>query len=378
MWTPVILLAGSAIAPPIPSPDPIPLPAPAWVVQFLLLLTFTLHALAMNVLLGGGIVAALAVARGRKSPGSRIDRLGRGLAKALPYAAATAITTGVAPLLFVQVLYGQFFYSSSILMAVPWLAIVGILTIAYYGLYVNAFRAGADRPMRTRIAWGSSALLVIVGLLYTSNIALMLAPERWADAYAPHGLNPQITLASLARYAHVLVGALAVSGAFVVAYGLFARRTCAEYGSWVVRSGALVVTAATAAQVTFGPAFLFSLPESSRRLFLGADGLATSLVVAGVALAAVAALLLLLAGRPGRGIALPVFGMASLAGGVVAMVLARDVLRRHRLQPYVSEMAVQMQPLVLGLFFVALLATLTTLAWMLIRALRPRTETYSA
>lgn len=43
---------------PIPDPDPIPLPAPVGLLKFLLILTFILHILAMNLALGGGLIAA--------------------------------------------------------------------------------------------------------------------------------------------------------------------------------------------------------------------------------------------------------------------------------------------------------------------------------
>ena len=33
----------------IPDPDPIPLPAPYWLLKFLLVLTFILHIIAMNL-----------------------------------------------------------------------------------------------------------------------------------------------------------------------------------------------------------------------------------------------------------------------------------------------------------------------------------------
>lgn len=67
-------------------------------------------------------------------------RLARALATRLPVAVALTITLGVAPLLFVQVLYGQFFYTSSILLGYVWLTLLLILLLGYYGYYCYAFR----------------------------------------------------------------------------------------------------------------------------------------------------------------------------------------------------------------------------------------------
>ena len=43
----------------IPTVDPNPLPAPYWVFKLLLIGTFLLHILAMNLVLGGGMVALM-------------------------------------------------------------------------------------------------------------------------------------------------------------------------------------------------------------------------------------------------------------------------------------------------------------------------------
>ena len=45
------------MTPIIPLADPLPQPAPAWLLWALLQLTFFLHLLAMNVVLGGSILA---------------------------------------------------------------------------------------------------------------------------------------------------------------------------------------------------------------------------------------------------------------------------------------------------------------------------------
>ena len=55
---------------------------------------------------------------------------------------AFAVNFGVAPLLFVQVLYGHLFYTSSILVAVFRLAVIPLLIVAYYALYLHGFRFG--------------------------------------------------------------------------------------------------------------------------------------------------------------------------------------------------------------------------------------------
>ncbi len=48
----------------------------------------------------------------------------------LPLVIAFAVNFGVAPLLFLQVLYGHFIYTSSILMGIFWISIIPALIIA--------------------------------------------------------------------------------------------------------------------------------------------------------------------------------------------------------------------------------------------------------
>ena len=93
----------------IPAPDAIPVPW-GWFYA-LLMLTFLLHILVMNAMLGGGIITLISTLRS----GKQDNLVAREFSYKWPYTIAFAVNMGVAPLLFVQVLYGQFYYTSSIL-----------------------------------------------------------------------------------------------------------------------------------------------------------------------------------------------------------------------------------------------------------------------
>ncbi len=84
--------------PGIPQPDPLPLAAPPAVFLLLLLLTFTLHLLPMNAVLGGSIIGAVARWRGRQGRAHHAE-LARLIGKLLPVTMAAAVTLGVAALL---------------------------------------------------------------------------------------------------------------------------------------------------------------------------------------------------------------------------------------------------------------------------------------
>ncbi|MGB6853512.1 MAG: hypothetical protein WBG49_13090, partial [Thermoanaerobaculia bacterium] len=93
--------------------DPFPIPGPAWLFHVLLVFTFFLHALFMNLTLGGTLIAAFAqVVSGGKGNDYRAILAGR-LMAVNSIGISLTITTGIAPLLFVQVLYQQYFYTAT-------------------------------------------------------------------------------------------------------------------------------------------------------------------------------------------------------------------------------------------------------------------------
>src|SRR3989304_1515170 len=122
----------------MPQPDPLPLSAPVVLFQILLVGPFTLHILAMNLLLGGSVLTAVNAVLDRLRPDAQRALLLQRAGRPLTVSAAVTVSLGVAPLLFLQLLYGPFFFTSSILMAWPWLSVVVLVMAAYGGLYLAA------------------------------------------------------------------------------------------------------------------------------------------------------------------------------------------------------------------------------------------------
>ena len=349
---------------PIPYPDPMPLPGPVWLLRTLLLLTFFLHVLFMNCLLGGTAVALVCALRRKNS--EFCARLAGDLGRRLPSVFAFTITLGVAPLLFLQVMYGQFLYSSSILMGVPWFAIIGMVVLAYYGVYI--FSMKEQSGVTTGILAVVMLLLAAIGFVYSNNFTLMLAPERWLELYRSHagGWNMNWSEPSLVpRYLHFVLGALAVAGLWLLVIGL--RKQADEYRKWIIEQGSLLFTGATLVNFVVGFWFLVKLPGSVRLAFVGANGLATALMGTGLLLplAAVAHLILAKASKsPTR--------QVMIGGGcgiltVAAMVIMRDVLRNLALAPNFSpyQLPVASQWTIIGLFVVVFVGGLGTVYYML-------------
>jgi hypothetical protein len=357
------------VTPIIPLADPLPQPAPAWLLWALLQLTFFLHLLAMNVVLGGSILALHW--RLSRRPGDAAPRAAvtGAFAKALPVAVAAAVTLGVAPLLFVQVLYGRLFLTSSVLMAWWWLAVVPLVILAYYGAYLLAFRGASLGPRARTVAAVVALLFVAVGFLYTSNVTRSLRPETFVEAYRASGRGLTLNLADSTlwpRYLHMLFGAIAVAAIAVAVFGLFRREREPEMASWAMRKGTVFFGIATAVNIFVGMWFLLAQPKEILVRLVGGDTWAMTLLALGILLGIAAggfALLALGAKDAARatkaqvGILLPT---------LVVMVLLRDQVRQLVLRDagfeHPSWVEAQWGPL--AVFALLLVAAVATIAWM--------------
>jgi hypothetical protein len=198
-----------------PAVDPIPLPAPIWLLKLLHIVTLALHFVAVEMLLGGLLLAVL-LSLFRGSPLSMVTA--RALARRLTVVMTYVINLAVPPLLFAQVLYGRALYTSSVLIGVYWISIIGILMLTYWLLYQFTARLEAGRS-----AWwvGLTAWLLAgsIARLLSTNMTLMLRPEVWRDmysasamgAYLPTG-DPTLT----PRWLLMMAGGLLIGGLWLV------------------------------------------------------------------------------------------------------------------------------------------------------------------
>ncbi|MGP8174672.1 MAG: hypothetical protein ACLP7O_09010 [Terracidiphilus sp.] len=201
--------------PPFPAVDPIPLPAPIGLLKLLHIVTLALHFVAVEMLLGGLLLAVL-LSLFRGSPFSMVAA--RALARRLTVVMTFVINLAVPPLLFAQVLYGRALYTSSVLIGLYWISIIGILMLAYWLLYQFSGRleAGKSAWWVGLIAW---LLAGSIARLLSTNMTLMLRPEVWRDmysasamgAYLPTG-DPTLT----PRWLLMMAGGLFIGGLWMV------------------------------------------------------------------------------------------------------------------------------------------------------------------
>jgi hypothetical protein len=200
---------------PYPAVDPIPLPAPVWLLKLLHIVTLSLHFVAVEMLLGGLLLAVL-LSIFRKSPEAHVTA--RALARRLTVVMTFVINLGVPPLLFAQVLYGRALYTSSVLIGIYWIAIIPTLILTYWLLYKFSARLDAGKS-----AWwvGLIAWLLAGGVarMLSTNMTLMLRPEVWRNMYSASGMGAYLPTGDPTlepRWLLMMAGGLFIAGLWLL------------------------------------------------------------------------------------------------------------------------------------------------------------------
>lgn len=193
----------------------------------LYLFTLILHVLLMNYVLAGGAVLVAGRVLGRRAaegPGPTGVLLDW-----MPFALGAAITAGVAPLLFVQILYKQQFYTANLLLFHRWMAIVPVLIAGFYLLYLAKSRAAAAWPgwASTAVRLGAWLGFAFVAYSWTENHLLGRDHAVWPAFYGSGAMryrSPEV----VPRLALWLTGSIPTMAALVGWQLWFATRATGE------------------------------------------------------------------------------------------------------------------------------------------------------
>ena len=352
----------------IPTPDI--LPAPWWLFYILLVVTFTLHLIIANVMLGGGIMVLVSEWLKRKGERDKGLSVHKEIAPKLPMTIALTVNLGIPPLLFLQILYGNFIYVSTMLMAVYWLSIFVLIILAYYGAYL--YNLKYDRLGSSRI-WimGISVLMMLaVGFFFTNSLLIMTDPKVWPTYFdRPGGMLIHFGEPNLIpRYLHFVVSSVAMGG---LAMGLLGwwrtRKGESEAGATMTR-GLRVYAFSTLFQFVVGALYLGTLPNQvlARAAFENTAALAVFVISIATALCSV---LYAMSARPWH-------TAVTAVATIFFMVLFRYAVQNAYLETYLSaarpEVVLQLSPM--GLFIVALIGGTAVVVYLLKLALRTGKE----
>lgn len=348
----------------VPALDPTAIPAPPWLFHFLLVFTFVLHALFMNLALGGTILAAISQLF---SGGSKDDHrlaLAQRLMGINTFAISLAISTGIAPLLFVQVLYQQYFYTATILIGWIWLLLLVMLMLGYYAAYAYKFR-GAPAKGSGGTVWLTVAavMFLLIAMIHVAVNLIHSQPGKWA-ALAE---NPWAILADPAYFPRLLHFVLAAIGFTSVVAAWWAARQAAagrdlERNTQIARYTWRWTLWTTLLQIVGGFVLLMVLP---RDVLLGLmRGGAATMIPLTLSIALGIGMLMMLArvSEPTRNLGTVTGVLGSMVLTIVVMSITRHQLRAIYLEPFTSQYEMASAPqwgnfVLFGLLLVAGLAT---------------------
>lgn len=200
--------------------DPLGSPIHPVVVQVLLVVTYVLHILFVTTAIG-----ALAVGLyGLRKPEDNWQRLSRVAIRLATQATGLGITMGIAPLLFVQVIYDPAWYAATTLMGLWTALFIPVVALGYLFLYVLYTRGNL-----AGVGYVSLALLVLAGFIMHSLANAGLYPSRWVEWYAPggmvHSTGERFLGYNLPRFAALLFGQAGLSlGVMLLLFGWYFRR----------------------------------------------------------------------------------------------------------------------------------------------------------
>ncbi|MFH0757233.1 MAG: hypothetical protein V2B15_08105 [Bacteroidota bacterium] len=342
----------------IPSVETIPV---HWLwFEVLLILTFFIHMVLMNFLLGGTLLSVWDLLRGKpvkKASG------------ALPALVALTVNFGVPPLLFVQVLYGHLFYSSSVMVAVPWILVIPILILAYYAAYIFIRKAGTAPGWSKGALMVTSLFLLYIAFVFVNNNTLAIRPECWRIYFDnPGGWNLNLGEPTLwPRYLHFVLGALAIGGLGRAIFYYFSKMDELEKRT-EIKANLKIFGWITLIQLGVGTWFWLTMPEYVWKTFMGGSMFATIVM----ALSWIGTLLILHSSFTGR------FRLSMFLGGIqiLLMVVVRDLARAAYLDQVFSpsqlENVKEFSPLVA--FLLVFVIGLVALYYMITLIFKPKTQ----
>ena len=277
--------------------DPAGIPTYPVIFMALGVLTFALHIFAVQLMLGASSLTIF----GSFSSNPYWRRLASAMVDVAKVAVSVAVVVGVAPLLFVQVIYDPFWYTSNVLSAQWVIGFIAILSVAYLLMYRYYFaNYGSKDPARTpRCRWtmlASIALMLVVGFIMHVLTSEMLYPEQWMNWYAPNGevdaSGSGLHAFNLFRFGFFISLGVPVVGAWLLAYRRFfaARRdTDKAYLNWAAALGVKLLIAGGVISTVLAIAWFatesekiagFALSPWSFLVVLGAIGFSALGVVA--------------------------------------------------------------------------------------------------
>jgi cytochrome c len=250
---------------PVPKDLPLDLPLPEWLLVTLLIVSFLLHIIFINLIVGGSIVTLWAQIKGFKN--KEYDTFAHEIAKTITVNKSLAVVLGVAPLLSINTLYTIYFYSANALTGFAWIMIIPLVTIAFLLTYLHKYtwnNLENNKSLHIAIMGLAVGIFLFIPIIFLTNVNLMMFPEKWGTV---QGFLSALMLPNVfPRYFEFLGACIAVTGIFIVWYNNRKSYPIEEiYTSFtrnkIKKIGYSISTVGLSLQILFGIVVLFTLPS---------------------------------------------------------------------------------------------------------------------
>ena len=244
----------------------------------LLVATLVLHMVFMHYVLAGAAYLAFGRFMGPKR--CAVCGWQAILIDWLPFATGLAITTGVAPLLFGQILYQREFSAANLLLSHRWMAILPVLIVCFSLLYVQKSAWITRRAWfwRIPVAGVVFAGFAFIAFSWTENHLLSLDAAAWPELYgsgsfrsASSALLPRLGIWFFAAFTTLAVE-LAWQGRLLVMKLVQPPLGVAVMGLSAVRRLSLTATSGGLGVLACGTAYAWTLPGETTRGLTGPLG----------------------------------------------------------------------------------------------------------
>lgn len=262
-------------------PNDIPLPLPDLGLSFmepafhiLLVVSWVIHILFINVLLGASFGSVYFNNKGVKTNNPVFDRVAYLLTTPVTISENMGALWGVAPLLLVSVLFTPLFYAASIMNSPHWLHIIYGNIAAFLLSYLYKFTWHTLESRKTlHILIGTISVILFFTLppVFMATVQLYITPTTWT--YDTHFWNALLRPDTFFRLLHFYFASFAVTGIFMLIYGFYKRKSENELdkqaGDILISTGKSWFLVPTVLNFFVGPLVLFSFPSYGIESFFG-------------------------------------------------------------------------------------------------------------
>ena len=242
------------------------LPLVPWPLELALAIALAVHWSFIGMAITGSAVLAVNLLHGREQN----LRLNRHLVSFVIFGLSFGITFGILPLLMVQVLHGNFFYSANIVIAYWWLAVIPLLITGFYLLYYTRLRLHSERPPAFFLPLLALMVFATIASILVSETTVSQFPEVWKEFHWKwRGLLPYWGAFFIPRWIFAFGGLLAMGGIMVSVLSKITMRSERQLQELAISQALRITTGALFLQVAGAVWLVLALPAEQQSVLLG-------------------------------------------------------------------------------------------------------------